>query len=1341
MKFYHTFIQHEHSMEVKLDEHQRKAVEHFEGPALVVAGPGSGKTTVIKERILNLIQEHKVNPQEILAIAFTKMAAKEMEQRIPELNELSQHTGRPEIRTLHSFGLHIIKQNYRQLDLAKAPNVWKAFELVNVIKEEINHLKREKANASVLIYIYRIGSKVTDKCYIGQTTNWKRRRKEHFFDSSNIGLRGEIQAEGRENFYFEVIDEVEGRFADYYEAKWIEYYRNLTVFNSESESEKIDRETLDSVFSIFKIESIETGRCYIGYTLDPKWTEDNFECLENNELQKAIENESYEQFVFEVIEENVPGTKVIQSVTNHIEVCKNNAVFNQNNPLTQRYSDRLLIELFCEHFDICYEDLLRSPSVIDDFTEKLDNFEEIAADVEKAKRQVTTEFFNANSIDDVVCSIVKSIADPVVKAFAEEYEKKKKRAVAVDFQDMINYPTYLLRTYPDLRKQYINRYSYVHVDEFQDISPADYELIKLLSDNLFAVGDDDQAIYGFRGGDSEIMREIFGEQKNVVRYNITQNYRSTSGIVELSKGLILNNKDFRIPKDLRSKKPFLHPMRVLETTEETINSTILREFAEPICQMPIVNNRIATSENTVVEIPMDMQKIGIPVRFRSEVDKVRNFLQNNRFKEVKRQQKAGDPCRFLGRSNKEIIEVSTIHSMKGKEYVKVILIHNTLGEDFPFQDSDNIIEERRVFYVAMTRAKQELVIIGGKCLFVEELHIAFPLDLQRSSKGTICAIKLGGKILFTSDWLKILQLEVNRIHKRLESAITHRISTFEEQLSRFFEVLTRTLKSQRTRMIDTTKLIEETKNRLRREYEPDFESLRRKITDNQDEMKKIESSHPLELSNAQDNVVKKLIPIYDKLDLIVNEFNESTVINESQTEFTNFYENIQSAQLKLLEVLKNQGLKPIDKIDVPLNLMEHEEKRERVFSNEVPKENIVRIISQGYKLKGQVIYKAQVVLSKGKKQSEWLKNLGFAKLSIYTEDSSYTLHDVRMHPDSIRGVENNGSVVHIRKSELLFAYPKRHWQIIAEEILNVDTKLKRRPYTDEFLRCIIGQQKNIGVDQGEYKYNYVLKGCYLLQGYLQSFDRDVLYLSINKRIAVVFRQGLLGIYTDAELEEVLSVEKCNPNSKLDTSQQSKQKSDRITSSKIDSSKLGKSKKPSVEIGRHLNGIVKNITTFGAFVDLRDIDGLIHKSELTWKKISHPSEVVSVGDEVEVKVIKIDREGKIGLSLKQMTSDPWAGVEEKYQVGLTVKGTVVNIVHYGAFIQLEEGIDGLLHASEMLPTDNGISWKDVLNVGDEVKVAVLEISKDSKRITLSMKQTQENRLKLLLQKYPDKNKAT
>ena len=346
------------------------------------------------------------------------------------------------------------------------------------------------------------------------------------------------------------------------------------------------------------------------------------------------------------------------------------------------------------------------------------------------------------------------------------------------------------------------------------------------------------------------------------------------------------------------------------------------------------------------------------------------------------------------------------------------------------------------------------------------------------------AIFDGGLCNFVSEFQelphseRVKQLEIN--NKALISAFENRAIDAKDRFTTVSQSLSATLKSQRNKPIETTKLIEETNDRLRKEYESEFESLRRKITDNQDKMKKIELSHQLELSNAQDTVVKKLIPIYDKLDSIVSELNESTEINESQTELTNFYENIQSAQLKLLEVLRNQGLKPIDTIGIPLNSKEHhEEKRKRVFSDDYPRNSIVTILNPGYKLNEQVIQKAQVVISKGRKQSEWSRNLGSAQLSIYTEDSSYTLHDVRQRPDSIKGIEKNGSMVHIKTSELLFAFQEQHWDIVAEEILFDDPILIKRPYNDEFLSSIRVSKDAGGVNRERYNYNFVLKGSYI----------------------------------------------------------------------------------------------------------------------------------------------------------------------------------------------------------------------------------------------------------------------
>ena len=212
---------------MKLDENQQKSVEYFEGPALVVAGPGSGKTTVIKERILNWIRNHNVDPEHILAIVFTNDAADEMEKRI--LGELNSNHGYPEIRTLHGFGKDIIIENYERAKFRQEPEPWMG-DIDKSIKNERRQIEQEASNASVAIY--KIESKRTGKCYIGQTTNPDRRRKAHFDHSSNDRLRQAIQAEGVSQFSFEVIECVPGRKANCREAYWIASYKDREgVFN------------------------------------------------------------------------------------------------------------------------------------------------------------------------------------------------------------------------------------------------------------------------------------------------------------------------------------------------------------------------------------------------------------------------------------------------------------------------------------------------------------------------------------------------------------------------------------------------------------------------------------------------------------------------------------------------------------------------------------------------------------------------------------------------------------------------------------------------------------------------------------------------------------------------------------------------------------------------------------------------------------------------------------------------------------------------------------------------------------------------------------------------------
>ena len=546
---------------MQLDRNQEKAVNHVTGPAIVIAGPGSGKTTVVTARILNLIQTHNVPPSQILAIAFNRKAVEEMETRI--LRELTasetETPQKPVIRTLHAFGKDIISENYERAAFSQIPEIW-AGQIDQIIAEERRQIEREAATTEVAIY--KIENKKTGKCYIGQTTNPERREKEHFNHSSSDRLRQAIRHEGATQFSFKVIEQVKGREANRREAYWIAYYRDRA------------------------------------------------------------------------------------------------SVFNRADPLRVQYSNQLILEMFCQHFSIPYEENFDTHP---DFENLRDRFNDIKETVMRAKRQVTTGLFDPTTLDD-----------PVARAFAIKYESLKTEANAVDFEDMIIHAANLLETCPDLRQTYRDRYPYVLVDEFQDIAPADFRLIKLLSENLFAVGDDDQAIYGFRGGNSEIMLE-FTDEKDVTKYEITRNYRSTATIVEHARALIERNAP-RIRKDLRAYNPMQQHIKIVDTTPESVTAVLLRELESS-------------------------QETAVLARTNYETEQIQTMLANH----------PAAP------------EITTIHKAKGREWEKVILIHNTLERRFPRRDS-KLTEERRVFYVAMTRAKTELIILGGRCPFVPEFE-------------------------------------------------------------------------------------------------------------------------------------------------------------------------------------------------------------------------------------------------------------------------------------------------------------------------------------------------------------------------------------------------------------------------------------------------------------------------------------------------------------------------------------------------------------------------------------------------------------------------------------------
>ena len=174
----------------------------------------------------------------------------------------------------------------------------------------------------------------------------------------------------------------------------------------------------------------------------------------------------------------------------------------------------------------------------------------------------------------------------------------------------------------------------------------------------------------------------------------------------------------------------------------------------------------------------------------------------------------------------------------------------------------------------------------------------------------------------------------------------------------------------------------------------------------------------------------------------------------------------------------------------------------------------------------------------------------------------------------------------------------------------------------------------------------------------------------------------------------------------------------------------------LEEGQIREGVVKNITDFGAFIDLGGVDGLLHITDMSWGRVSHPSELVSIGDRIKVKVLNYDREReRISLGLKQLTAHPWESIDNKYPVGVQVKGKVVSITDYGAFVELEEGIEGLVHISEMSWTQHIRHPSKLVTIGDPVEVVVLKADKENQKISLGMKQIEPDPWETLDTKYP------
>jgi small subunit ribosomal protein S1 len=174
----------------------------------------------------------------------------------------------------------------------------------------------------------------------------------------------------------------------------------------------------------------------------------------------------------------------------------------------------------------------------------------------------------------------------------------------------------------------------------------------------------------------------------------------------------------------------------------------------------------------------------------------------------------------------------------------------------------------------------------------------------------------------------------------------------------------------------------------------------------------------------------------------------------------------------------------------------------------------------------------------------------------------------------------------------------------------------------------------------------------------------------------------------------------------------------------------------LEEGQVIDGVVKNITDYGAFVDLGGIDGLLHVTDIAWRRVNHPSEVLNIGQQVKVKIIKINHEThRISLGMKQLQADPWQGIEAKFPVGARFKGRVTNITDYGAFVELEPGIEGLIHVSEMSWTKKNVHPGKIVSTSQEVEVQILEVDPIKRRISLGLKQTMRNPWELFVEKYP------
>lgn len=351
---------------------------------------------------------------------------------------------------------------------------------------------------------------------------------------------------------------------------------------------------------------------------------------------------------------------------------------------------------------------------------------------------------------------------------------------------------------------------------------------------------------------------------------------------------------------------------------------------------------------------------------------------------------------------------------------------------------------------------------------------------------------------------------------------------------------------------------------------------------------------------------------------------------------------------------------------------------------EVPEEGSVSAMSIGQILKGQIveITKDFVVVDVG------LKSEGLVPISEFEDPSSLALGaEIEVFLDQAEG--DDGQIVLSREK----ARRQRQWEYIVnncEEGSIVEGKVLRK--VKGGLMVDIGMEAFLPGSQID---NKRIKN---LDDYIgETFDFKILKINTERKNIVVSRRELLEEERISRKVELLE---------------------------------------NINVGDIRTGVVKNITDFGVFLDLDGIDGLLHITDMTWKRIKHPSEMVKVGQELEVMILSVDKEkGRVALGMKQKESNPWEDIEARYPPGTHVKGKIVNLVPYGAFIEIEPGIEGLIHVSEMSWVKNITDPSEVVKKGDEVEAIVLGVQKEEGKISLGIKQLEKNPWEDVEEKYP------